>query len=122
MNMTDVMSAVERLSSTYDISREHPFVLGPDALVIATTLERISLSDRLAARVEGKSSLARLGISVHLTAPKVDPGFSNYITLEIKNSGPHRVALSPMMTIATLILEELRSPATVLYTGQFNAP
>ena len=68
-------------------------------------MEYVTLSTGLGARVEGKSRLARLGVGVHVTAPKIDPGFSNHITLEIFNLGPWTIMLQNEMDICSLILE-----------------
>ena len=70
--------------------------------------------------VEGKSSLARLGVGVHITAPKIDPGFNNSITLEMYNFGPFTVQLRKGMEICVLILERLGRPAKQGYSGQFQ--
>jgi dCTP deaminase len=91
------------------------------AFVLATTFERIRLPNHLAARVEGKSSLARLGISVHFTAPKIDPGWQGPITLELYNLGAFVVELKPKMEICALIIERLGKPARQGYTGRFGS-
>ena len=90
--------------------------------IIATTAESVELSNTLAARIEGKSSLARFGVQVHLTAPKIDPGWPmNKITLEIINLAQFRVSLYPMMEIAALIVERLGKPAEQVYQGRFSS-
>ena len=104
---------IEDISNTVLLLRPRQFVVGQ-------TLEHVSLSDKLGARVEGKSRLARLGVGVHITAPKIDPGFQNHITLEIFNLGPWEIMLRGSMTICTLLIEPLSQPAKVLYSGQFQ--
>ena len=110
--LVDDHSDIRRMES------DQPFELNPGRFVLGVTAEHISLSKRLAARIEGKSSLARIGVSVHLTAPKVDPGWSNPLTLEINNFGPHVVVMRPYMPIATLIVEQLTSPASESYMAK----
>ena len=96
------------------------FLLCPRQFVIGQTLEHVYLSEKLGARVEGKSRLARLGVGVHITAPKIDPTFANHITLEIFNLGPWNIMLKANMTICTLMVERLSQPAQDRYTGQFQ--
>ena len=99
-------------SGTYD--------LAPHRLIIGRTVEQMYLPDYLAARVEGKSSLARLGLSVHMTAPTVMAGFRGYLALEIYNVGPFKVQLTHKMEIAQLILERLETPPDQGYSGQYQ--
>lgn len=119
--MFDVVSKLRSCTEERQLYPDQPFILEPGSLVIGMTAEKVTLSNALAARVEGKSSLARFGVAVHLTAPKIDPGFSNQITLEIINLGPFRVYLSPLMEIAALIVERLGRPASQVYRGRFSA-
>lgn len=79
--------------------------------VLATTLETVSIPDYLVAHVLGRSSLGRLGISVHQTAGYIDPGFSGQITLELSNHGPAPIKLSAEDRICQIVFEELSSPA-----------
>lgn len=118
-NRIDVNGFIRSQSETRDLTRE-PLFLHPRQFVIGATLEHISLSTRLGARVEGKSRLARLGVGVHVTAPKIDPGFANHITLEIFNLGPWIVMLQNEMDICSLILEPLGQPAQRGYEGRFQ--
>ena len=98
----------------------HGIDLIPGDFIIGKTAERVSLSKRLSGRVEGRSRLARLGIGVHITAPKIDPGFDNQITLEIFHLGKTRVKLSGGMPICTLLVERLGHPAGEGYHGVFQ--
>ena len=118
-NKLDVNSFIRSQSETRDLNRE-PLFLHPRQFVIGNTLEHVTLSTRLGARVEGKSRLARLGVGVHVTAPKIDPGFSNHITLEIFNLGPWTIILQNGMEICSLILEPLGRPASRGYEGAFQ--
>lgn len=96
-------------------------VLEPRDFVLALTAETVTLpaESRIAARVEGKSSLARLGIAVHVTAPTVHIGFQGQIQLEISNQGPLSVRLTPGMHICQLIFEQTLGTPNKGYRGQF---
>ncbi|MBM3231711.1 dCTP deaminase [Candidatus Peregrinibacteria bacterium] len=91
------------------------FIVQPGEFVLGVTQEKISLPDDLVARVEGRSSLGRLGIIVHSTAGFVDPGFSGTITLEISNLNRLPVALYPGMRICQIAFEQMSSPAETPY-------
>lgn len=79
----------------------------PRSFLLAETLEDFSLPDNIAARIEGRSTYARLGIAVHQTAPSVKPSWSGQLTLEIVNNGPFTYRLYPKMRLCQLILERL---------------
>jgi dCTP deaminase len=87
------------------------FVLGPDAFVLAATQEAIQLPPDIAARLEGKSSLGRLGLVVHSTAGFIDPGFLGTITLELSSIAGLPIKLWPGMKIGQLCLMQMTSPA-----------
>jgi dCTP deaminase len=93
-----------------------PFIIQPGDFALGVTLEKVTLPNDLVARVEGRSSLGRLGIIVHSTAGFVDPGFSGTITLEITNINRMPVALYPGMRVCQLAFETLTSPAEVDYS------
>lgn len=95
--------------------RGEPFIVQPNDFVLGVTLERIRLPDDLVARVEGRSSLGRLGIIIHSTAGFVDPGFAGTITLEITNINRLPIALYPGMRVCQLAFEKLSSPAQISY-------
>lgn len=102
---------------------DEPYSLEPDPgqVVIAETLEHVTLPAYLAARVEGRSSLARLGISVHNTAPTIHAGFEGRIALELSNHGPFRIDLRPgRLRICQLVLERTSAPPLELGGGQFR--
>lgn len=119
-NEVDVTDHLARYSEPVDISGGNPFDFGPGMFAIGQTLERVTLDTVLAGRVEGRSRLARLGIGVHITAPKIDPGFSNNITLEMFSIGPSTIRLRAGMIICTLLVERLSSPADEGYSGIFQ--
>lgn len=92
-----------------------PFILQPGEFVLGVTLEKVKIADDLVARVDGRSSLGRLGIIVHSTAGFVDAGFEGTITLEMTNINRMPVALYPGMRICQLAFEQMTSPAIVPY-------
>ena len=97
------------------------YVITPHEFILGWTEETIDLPAfaRLAARVEGKSSLARLGIGIHVTAPTIHAGFKGPIQLEICNHGPLKVKLMPGMPVCQLIFEQSLGTPDKGYTGQF---
>lgn len=88
-----------------------PFVLHPGEFVLASTFEEVRMGDDLAARLEGKSSLGRLGLVTHSTAGFIDPGFHGHITLELSNSATLPLLLWPGMKVGQLCLFQMSSPA-----------
>ena len=119
-NEVDVTDYLSRYTEGVKLSNEATFDFRPGMFIIGQTLERVTLTTALAGRVEGRSRLARLGIGVHITAPKIDPGFSNNITLEMFNIGPSTIRLRAGMVICTLLVERLSNLADVGYSGQFQ--
>jgi dCTP deaminase len=89
--------------------------LQPDAFLLGCTAETVKLPADLAARIEGKSTLGRRGVAVHVTAGFVDPGFQGQLTLELKNLSRTKVFLYPGMLIAQMSVYRLTSPAVRLY-------
>ena len=94
---------------------DEPFVLHPGEFVLGSTLEVVTLPDDIAGRLEGKSSLGRLGLLTHSTAGFIDPGFSGHVTLELSNVATLPILLYPGMKIGQLCLIRLSSPAEVPY-------
>lgn len=94
------------------------FMVQPGEFVLGVTQEKITVPDDLVVRVEGRSSLGRLGIIVHSTAGFVDPGFSGTITLEISNLNRLPVALYPGMRVCQLAFEMMTSPAETPYNNK----
>ncbi|MHA6510572.1 dCTP deaminase [Tessaracoccus sp. Y1736] len=90
---------------------DEPFVLHPGEFVLGSTYERVTLGPAVAARLEGKSSLGRLGLLTHSTAGFIDPGFSGHVTLELSNMATLPVKLWPGMKIGQLCFFQLSSPA-----------
>ena len=107
----DVEAVARRFGETTTIEQDATFELRPGQFVLAYTLERIELPNYLAARIEGRSTLARLGISIHQTAPTVHATFQGQLRLEISNDGPFTVALRPNQRVCQLIIERLGTPS-----------
>ncbi|WP_106819782.1 dCTP deaminase [Janibacter massiliensis] len=99
------------LTRLVEVDPADGFVLHPGEFVLGSTLEQVTLPDDLAARVEGKSSLGRLGLLTHATAGFVDPGFSGHVTLELSNVATLPIMLWPGMKIGQLCFFRLSSPA-----------
>ncbi len=99
-----------------------PFILHPGEFVLGSTYEMITLPDDLAARLEGKSSLGRLGLLTHSTAGFIDPGFSGHVTLELSNVATLPIKLWPGMKIGQLCFFRLSSPAEHPYgSGEYGS-
>ena len=90
---------------------DEPFILHPGEFVLGSTYEIVTLPDDVAARLEGKSSLGRLGLLTHSTAGFIDPGFSGHVTLELSNVATLPIMLYPGMKIGQLCFFRLSSPA-----------
>ena len=103
------------LTRLLEVDPSEGFVLHPGEFVLASTLETVTLPDDLAARVEGKSSLGRLGLLTHATAGFVDPGFSGHVTLELSNVATLPIMLWPGMKIGQLAFFRLSSSAETPY-------
>jgi dCTP deaminase len=96
-----------------------PFIMHPQELVLAATIEEITLPADLLGRLEGRSSLGRLGIIVHGTAPMFFPGFTGRCVMELGNIGPMPVALYPGMRICSFTFERISSPSSRPYKGKY---
>jgi dCTP deaminase len=91
------------------------FIVHPGEFVLGTTLEQVRVPDDLVARLDGRSSIGRLGIVIHSTAGYIDPGFEGAITLEISNLGRIAVALYPKMRICQISFEQMSTPVSQGY-------
>lgn len=105
----------DELTTEVLVEAGKPFILQPGDFVLATTVESFELPDDLLARLEGRSSLGRLGIVVHSTASIFEPGWKGKVVMEMGNMGRIPVALYPGMRVCALTFEELSSPARVPY-------
>lgn len=91
-------------------SSTEPFILEPDKFVLAMTHERVIMPNDMAAFIEGRSTYARFGLSIHATAPLIEPGWTGQIALEIKNDGPNKLCLTPWLDrVSQLIFFKLSS-------------
>src|SRR6201747_1855390 len=110
----------DELTTLVEPAAGEPFVLHPGEFVLGSTLEQVALADDLAGRLEGKSSLGRLGLLTHSTAGFVDPGFTGHITLELSNVATLPIKLWPGMKIGQLCFFRLSSPARRPYgSGEY---
>jgi len=110
----DVKTEQEALTELVEVDEE-PFVLHPGEFVLGSTLERVRLPDDLVARLEGKSSLGRLGLLIHSTAGFIDPGFDGHVTLELSNVANLPITIYPEMKIGQLSFMQLSEPAESPY-------
>lgn len=103
------------LTRLVEVEGDEPFVLHPGEFVLGSTFEQVTLPDDIAARLEGKSSLGRLGLLTHSTAGFIDPGFSGHVTLELSNVATLPITLWPGMKIGQMCFFRLSSPALAPY-------
>jgi len=106
------------LTRLVEVAPDEPFVLHPGEFVLGATYEVVTLPDDIAARLEGKSSLGRLGLLTHSTAGFIDPGFSGHVTLELSNVATLPITLWPGMKIGQLCFFRLSSPAEHPYGSE----
>ena len=111
----DVRTDQPELTELVEISGDDPFILHPGEFVLGSTLERVELPNDLVARLEGKSSLGRLGLLIHSTAGYVDPGWEGNLTLELSNVANLPITLYDGMKIGQISFQRLSSPAEVGY-------
>ena len=103
------------LTELVEIGGDEPFILHPNEFVLGATFERVSLPDDLVARLEGKSSLGRLGLLIHSTAGYVDPGWEGTLTLELSNVANLPIKLYDGMKIGQISFQRLSSPVEIAY-------
>lgn len=114
----DVRQPQEDLTELVAIDGENPLILHPREFVLGSTLEKVTLPDDIVARVEGKSSLGRLGLLIHSTAGYVDPGWIGQLTLELSNVSNLPITLYFGMPIGQISFLRLSSPAEKPYNSQ----
>lgn len=105
----------DELTRLVEVDPDEAFILHPGEFVLGSTYEQVTLPDDLAARLEGKSSLGRLGLLTHSTAGFIDPGFTGHVTLELSNVATLPITLWPGMKIGQLCFFRLSSPARSPY-------
>lgn len=106
------------LTRAVEVSSDEPFILHPGEFVLGSTFEAVTLPNDIAARLEGKSSLGRLGLLTHSTAGFVDPGFSGHVTLELSNVATLPIKLWPGMKIGQLCFFRLTSESENPYGSE----
>lgn len=111
----DVRREMPELTELVEVGPGEPFILHPGEFVLGSTLERVALPDDLVARLEGKSSLGRLGLLIHSTAGYVDPGWDGYLTLELSNVANLPITIHPGMKIGQISFFRLTTPAAAPY-------
>ena len=111
----DVKQPQEELTEEVAIEEDRPFILHPGEFVLGSTLERITLADDLVARLEGKSSLGRLGLLIHSTAGFIDPGWDGHVTLELSNVANLPITIYYGMKIGQVSFMQMTEPAAVPY-------
>jgi dCTP deaminase len=111
----DVREPQPELTELVEIEGDQPFILHPGEFVLGSTLERVALPNDLVARLEGKSSLGRLGLLIHSTAGYVDPGWDGNLTLELSNVANLPITLYHGMKIGQISFQRMSSPVDVAY-------
>ncbi len=109
--LIDVKEDLSDLTDGVEASDEDPFILHPGEFVLGSTLERLALPNDLVARLEGKSSLGRLGLLIHSTAGFVDAGWDGHITLELSNVASLPITLYPGMKVGQVSFMQMTTPA-----------
>jgi dCTP deaminase len=118
----DVKQEMEELTELVEVEPDEAFILHPGEFVLGSTLERITLPDDLVARLEGKSSLGRLGLLIHSTAGFIDPGWDGHVTLELSNVANLPITIYYGMKIGQLSFVQLSEPAEHPYgTGSLGS-
>ncbi len=115
MRVIDVKEDQEELTELVEIRDEDSFILHPGEFVLGSTAERVALPDDLVARLEGKSSLGRLGLLIHSTAGFVDAGWDGHLTLELSNVANLPITLYPGMKIGQISFLRMTTPADTPY-------
>ncbi|MCB0873181.1 MAG: dCTP deaminase [Thermoleophilia bacterium] len=116
----DVRNPSPDLTDLVTASPDEPFILHPGEFVLGSTLERIGIPDDLVGRLEGKSSLGRLGLLIHSTAGYIDPGWDGQITLELSNVARLPITIYPGMPIGQISFLTLTTPVDAPYRGKYH--
>jgi dCTP deaminase len=116
----DVKEEMPDLTELVEVKPDEPFILHPGEFVLGSTAERVGIPNDLVARLEGKSSLGRLGLLIHSTAGYVDPGWDGYLTLELSNVANLPITLYPGMKIGQISFFMLTTEAEVPYGSAGN--
>ena len=120
--LINVKEKQDGLMTLVEVNGEEPFILHPGEFVLGSTIETIRLPNNIAARIEGKSSLWRLGLLIHSTAGFIDPGWNGNITLELSNVSPLPITLYPEMKIGQISFAQMSSDVENPYgTGKLGS-
>ncbi len=111
----------QHTTRTIHVENDEAFVLHPGSFVLAVTIERLELPDDIVGRLEGRSSLGRLGIIVHATASIIDPGWRGRVVLELANHGLMPVALYPGICVCSITFEQVSTPVDNPYWRKAQA-
>ena len=111
----NVKEEQEELTELVEIEPETPFILHPGEFVLGSTVERVAIPDDLVARLEGKSSLGRLGLLIHSTAGFIDPGWDGHVTLELSNVANLPITIYHGMKIGQISFMQMTEPAATPY-------
>jgi dCTP deaminase len=118
----DVREPAEGLTELIEASDDNPFILHPGEFVLGATLEQVRIGNDLVARLEGKSSLGRLGLLIHSTAGFIDPGFEGTITLELSNVATLPITIYPGMKIGQISFLQMTTAADRPYgSGELSS-
>lgn len=116
----DVRQPAPDLTELITVGEDEPFILHPGEFVLGSTLERVGIPGNLVARLEGKSSLGRLGLLIHSTAGYIDPGFDGTITLEFSNVATLPITIHPGMRIGQISFLQMTTPVDTPYQGKYQ--
>lgn len=114
-------STLDNIMETVEVKEGKPFIVHPGEFLLGVTMEKVTIPGDMIGRLEGRSSIGRLGIIVHSTAGFFDPGFSGTGTLEISNLNRIPICLYPGMRVCQMAFERLESPALVPYDKKPDA-
>lgn len=118
--LIDVREPTEDLTELVEVEEGGRFILHPGEFVLGSTVERVEIPGDLVARLEGKSSLGRLGLLIHSTAGYIDPGFAGTITLELSNVARLPIAIYPGMPIGQISFLQMTTPVQDPYRGKYG--
>ncbi|MEQ8833720.1 MAG: dCTP deaminase [Miltoncostaeaceae bacterium] len=118
--LIDVREPTSDLTELVDVEDGGRFILHPGEFVLGSTVERVVIPPDLVARLEGKSSLGRLGLLIHSTAGYIDPGFDGTITLELSNVARLPIAIYPGMPIGQISFQQMTTPVESPYSGKYG--
>jgi dCTP deaminase len=114
----DVKKQMDDLTELVEVEDERPFILHPGGFALGSTRERVRVPGDMVARLEGKSSLGRLGLLIHSTAGYVDPGWDGHLTLELSNVASLPITVYPGMKICQVSFFQLSTPADAPYGSE----